>query len=236
MSRPSPRPSALPTDTDKQRYVREMFDRIAPRYNLVNRVMTGGLDLRWRRRLVRSLGCKSGDRVLDLACGTGDFIAVWGAFGVQAIGCDLSFGMLKQLSSDAWAVQALGEQMPFADEAFDAVSTGFAVRNFQALGEVVAECARVLRPGGRLGILEVATPKFLPARVLHRWYFGAVVPWLGGLLSDARAYRYLPESLSYLPTPQEMAQLLYDNGFASFKRQVVGFGAAQLITVTKEFR
>jgi demethylmenaquinone methyltransferase/2-methoxy-6-polyprenyl-1,4-benzoquinol methylase len=220
--------SILPEVGVKQAYVREMFDRIAPRYELVNRLMTGGLDVLWRRRLIDLVGVSSGQRVLDLACGTGDFVRILAQVGATPVGLDLSRGMLSRIRTHGDLVQAVGEQLPFAEASFSAVVSGFAVRNFVDFPAVLSECQRVLRPMGQLGILEVATPRYEVVRRVHHWYFGSVVPRLGSLLSDATAYRYLPESVSYLPSDPEFVELFHAAGFVRLRRVEVGFGAAQL--------
>jgi len=224
----------LPAAEEKQPFVQEMFDRIAPSYDRVNRVMTFGLDLSWRRRLVGMLGLPSGARVLDLACGTGDLLAILERQGARPVGLDLSIGMLGKVAHRVPLVQGVGEHLPFADASFDAVTCGFAVRNFADLPQVLAEVARVVRPGGGLGILEVAVPERASVQALHGLYFQRVVPWIGALLSsDRKAYAYLPRSVVYLPTPEELAGMLEDVGFLASRRVSVGLGAAQLVVATR---
>ncbi len=225
--------SALPGPGEKQAYVREMFDRIAPRYELVNRLMTGGLDVLWRKHLVSLLEVMPGMRVLDLACGTGDFVGILAGRGAVPVGLDLSRGMLSKVRRPGGLVEGAGEKLPFADESFSAVVSGFAVRNFVDFKSVLNECGRVLLPAGQLGILEVATPRVEIVRRAHHWYFGTVVPKLGSLLSDGAAYRYLPESVSYLPSASEFVDLLQGAGFVRIRRVGVGFGAAQLLVASK---
>ncbi|WP_276939629.1 ubiquinone/menaquinone biosynthesis methyltransferase [Ferrimicrobium acidiphilum] len=222
--------SVLPGEGAKQPYVREMFDRIAGTYDIVNRVMTFGLDQGWRSRLIREMQLGAHAQVLDLACGTGDFLKAWSAKGAQVYGLDLSYQMLRRAEPFAPLVQAVGEALPFADASFDAVSSGFAVRNFADFAGVLAEVSRVLRPGGVLGVLEVATPKSKVVRELHGFYFGSLVPLIGGLISsDKVAYRYLPQSVSYLPSEDRFVELFEQSGFVDLKRIVVGLGAAQLL-------
>jgi demethylmenaquinone methyltransferase/2-methoxy-6-polyprenyl-1,4-benzoquinol methylase len=222
--------SVLPGEGAKQPYVRDMFDRIAGTYDIVNRVMTFGLDQGWRSRLIREMGLKTEAQVLDLACGTGDFLKAWSAKGVRVYGLDLSYQMLRKAESFAPLVQATGEALPFGDASFDAVSSGFAVRNFADFAGVLAEVSRVLRPGGVIGILEVATPKSRVVRELHGLYFGSLVPLIGGLISsDKSAYRYLPQSVAYLPSDERFVELFEQSGFMDLKRIVVGLGAAQLL-------
>ncbi|MGC9154697.1 MAG: ubiquinone/menaquinone biosynthesis methyltransferase [Ferrimicrobium sp.] len=222
--------SVLPDEGAKQPYVRDMFDRIAGTYDVVNRLMTFGLDQGWRAHLVREMYLDPKARVLDLACGTGDFLKAWSAKGMQVYGLDLSYRMLEKAKRYGPLVQGVGEALPFGDASFDAVSSGFAVRNFADFAAVLTEVHRVLRPGGVLGILEVATPKSRLVRELHGVYFGSVVPLVGGLISaDRSAYRYLPESVAYLPTDERFRQLLQQSGFTQVRRISVGLGAAQLL-------
>src|SRR5687768_10860268 len=181
----------LPQGDEKVRAVREMFDTIAPRYDLVNRIMTFGLDVRWRKRATRSLRLSPASLVLDLAAGTGDFCRELAAAGMRPVGVDLSYGMLAAARTDAPLVQADVLRLPVDDAIADGVTCGFALRNFVALEPFFAELARTVRPGGRIALLDVARPRNLVLRWGHALYFGSVVPRIGGLLSDRAAYRYL---------------------------------------------
>jgi demethylmenaquinone methyltransferase/2-methoxy-6-polyprenyl-1,4-benzoquinol methylase len=223
----------LPQGDDKVRAVRQMFDTIAPRYDLVNRVMTFGLDIRWRKRTVRDLQLPRGSRVLDLASGTGDFCRELSSAGLRPIGMDLSYGMLAAARTDAPLVQADILRLPVPDASADGITCGFALRNLVELPAFFAELARVVRPGGRIALLEVAAPRNAVLRAGHGFYFGKVVPRIGGLLSDPAAYRYLPKSVAYLPEPEVMIQQLRDSGFADAQRELLFPGAAQLVLGTR---
>ncbi|HET6948830.1 MAG TPA: ubiquinone/menaquinone biosynthesis methyltransferase [Acidimicrobiales bacterium] len=226
-------PETLPEGDEKVTAVRSMFDAIAPRYDLVNRIMTFRLDVRWRRLAVRSLALRPGSVVLDLACGTGDLCRELEASGLAPVGVDLSFGMLAVARTDAPLVEGDALRLPVPDRRVDGVTCGFALRNFVELAPFFAELGRVLRPGGRIALLEVATP---PNRVLrwgHGVYFGKVVPRIGGLLSDPAAYRYLPRSAAYLPAPPAMAGMIAAAGFAGVERRLLSGGVAQLLTATR---
>src|SRR4051812_24473457 len=148
-----------------------MFDAIAPRYDLVNRVMTFCLDTRWRRRAVTALGLPAGALVLDLAAGTGDLCRDLTSAGHRPVGVDLSFGMLAAARTDAPLVQADAPPVPVPDAPADGVPCGFALRNFVELGPFLDELARVVRPGGRIALLEVAEPERAVLRWGHGVYF-----------------------------------------------------------------
>lgn len=223
----------LPTGDAKVRAVREMFDKIAPRYDLVNRVMTFGMDRGWRRRTVRSLALPARARVLDLACGTGDLCRELEAADLRAVGVDLSFGMLDAARTRTPLVQGDCLRLPVPDAAVDGAVSGFALRNFAALPPFFAELARVVRGAGRIALLEVAQPGHPVLRWGHGVYFGRVVPLIGGLLSDAAAYRYLPRSVAYLPPPDEVAAQLREVGFTAVERTTLSAGIAQLVTATR---
>lgn len=223
----------LPTGDAKATAVRSMFDAIAPRYDLVNRIMTFRLDVGWRKRTVRSLGLPARSTVLDLACGTGDLCRELRRAGLRPIGADLSFGMLAAARTDAPLVHGDALRLPLPDGSVDGVTCGFALRNFVDLEAFLAETARVLRPGGRIGLLEVAEPPNRLLRWGHGVYFGKVVPRIGALLSDGDAYRYLPKSVAYLPEPDALVQLIRDAGFPDARRELFTGGISQLLTGTR---
>lgn len=220
----------LPTPDDKPRVVEAMFDRIAPRYDALNRLLTFRMDVGWRRAAVESLNLAPGSRVLDLACGTGDLCRTLAGSSAQPVGVDFSAGMLHAARTDSLLVRADALQLPFAAATFDGLTCGFALRNFAALAPVFAECARVLRPGARVALLDVAEPDGAIARKVHGAWFRHVVPFVGGIVSDRAAYRYLPASTAYLPPVPELLDLLVDSGIVEVSRRTLGFGAAQLIT------
>ncbi|RZV41520.1 MAG: ubiquinone/menaquinone biosynthesis methyltransferase [Acidimicrobiales bacterium] len=220
----------LPEGDEKGRSVQVMFDTIAPRYDLVNRIMTFRLDVRWRRLALESLRLASGALVLDLATGTGDFCRELGERGHASVGADFSFGMLANARTSAPLVQADGMVMPFATGAFDAATCGFALRNFVDLQMVFDELGRVVKPGGRIALLDASAPDNKVAAAGHGLYFGKVVPFVGGLLSDKQAYGYLPRSLAYLPPRDELLSMLAAAGFVDVRHEQLTLGAAQLIT------
>jgi demethylmenaquinone methyltransferase/2-methoxy-6-polyprenyl-1,4-benzoquinol methylase len=227
------RNAPLPTGADKTQSVRAMFDVIAPRYDLVNRIMTLRMDVRWRRRAVAGLGLTPGSVVVDLACGTGDLARDLRGRHLLPVGVDLSFGMLTAAPEQFPRLQADGLQLPFPDATLDGGTCGFALRNFTDLRATLAELARVIRPGGRIALLEVAEPPNPLLRVGHAIYFNRVVPVVGGLLSDGDAYAYLPRSVAYLPSPPELMEMLREVGFSHTRRVLLSGGIAQLLTGTR---
>jgi demethylmenaquinone methyltransferase / 2-methoxy-6-polyprenyl-1,4-benzoquinol methylase len=226
-------PDSLPQGDEKATAVRSMFDAIAPRYDLVNRIMTFRLDVRWRRLTVRSLTLCPGSTVLDLACGTGDLCRELQASALVPVGVDLSFGMLAAARTTAPLVQGDALRLPVRDGTVDGVTCGFALRNLVDLAPLWDELVRVVRPGGRIALLEVATPTNPILRWGHGVYFGRVVPWIGGLLSDPAAYRYLPRSVAYMPPPDEMLAMMAAAGFEGVERRLLSGGIAQLVTGTR---
>jgi demethylmenaquinone methyltransferase / 2-methoxy-6-polyprenyl-1,4-benzoquinol methylase len=224
----------LPAGDEKVRMVRSMFDAIAPRYDLVNRIMTFRLDVGWRRRTVRELGLPRGSTVVDLAAGTGDLCRELATAGHRPIGVDLSFGMLAAARTDAPLLQGDALRLPLPHGSVDGATCGFALRNLAELPAFFRELARVVRPGGRIGLLEVAEPANPVLRWGHGIYFGKVVPRIGGLLSDAEAYRYLPRSVAYLPEPLVLVSLLRDAGFGDARRVTLSGGISQLLIATRD--
>jgi demethylmenaquinone methyltransferase/2-methoxy-6-polyprenyl-1,4-benzoquinol methylase len=199
--------------------VRTMFDRIAPVYDLMNRAMTCGLDLRWRR-LAASAAVRPGDDVLDAACGTGDLALAGLRAGAKSVtGLDFSAQMLERARHKApsitW-VQGDLLALPFADASFDAATIGFGMRNVADLGLALSELRRVLRPGGRLAILEITRPRGLLRPFFSLW-FDRLVPLAGRLLPGGSAYTYLPESVRRFPAAEELAGLVGGAGFSDVR-------------------
>lgn len=223
----------LPTGDEKARAVEGMFDAIAARYDLVNRVMTFGMDIGWRRRAVRALALPPGALVLDLACGTGDFCIALARAGHHAVGFDFSYGMLAAARTSAPLVRADILRLPVRDASADGVTCGFALRNVTDLAALFAEIARAVRSGGRIALLEVAEPRNAVLRAGHDLYFNRIVPLVGGLLSNRDAYEYLPRSVAYLPPPDTMLAMLRDVGFADARRIALGGGITQLLVGTR---
>jgi demethylmenaquinone methyltransferase / 2-methoxy-6-polyprenyl-1,4-benzoquinol methylase len=225
--------STLPQGQDKALAVRHLFDTISPRYDLVNRVMTFGMDRGWRRRTVRELALPTGSLVFDLACGTGDLCRELGAAGHRVVGFDFSHGMLRAARTDAPLVEADILRLPVRDGGADGATCGFALRNVVSLADLFTELARVVRTGGRIALLETAEPDGRLLRLGHRVYFRRVVPAIGGLLSNREAYSYLPRSTAYLPTQGELLSILRGAGFPDARRLRLSGGITQLLVATR---
>jgi len=227
--------STLSSGDEKRALVRAMFERIAPRYDLMNRLLTAGMDRRWRSRALHALRLQPGERLLDLACGTGDLALQAARAGVHSFGVDFAAPMLHLAAARAataagalrW-VQGDAERLPLRNSTFDAVCCGFALRNFASLPAAISEMARVLRPGGRIALLDVDRPRSRVIGAAHSLYFDRIVPIIGGWLSDRRAYRYLPQSTAYLPPAPELHALLESRGFADIALRRFLFGTVQL--------
>jgi demethylmenaquinone methyltransferase/2-methoxy-6-polyprenyl-1,4-benzoquinol methylase len=194
--------------------VRSMFDRIARVYDPMNRILTAGLDGRWRRRTAEAV-VRAGDRVLDACCGTGDLALADERAGGTVTGLDFSERMLerarKKSDSVEW-VQGDALALPFPDASFDVVTVGFGVRNVSDLEGGLAELRRVLRPGGQLGVLDITTPRGV-LRPFYSVWFDRVVPLLGKVLPGGTAYTYLPASVRRFPSAEELAGLIRAAGF-----------------------
>ena len=223
----------LPPAEEKRATVTAMFDRIAPRYDLVNRLMTFRLDVKWRRKSIQALGLPDQSIILDIACGTGDFCRDLQKENFNSFGIDLSKGMLSSARTSSPLVNADALTLPIGDNSIDGVTCGFALRNFTSLPPFFEELERVLRSGGRIALLEVDQPANKILRFGHKIHFGKIVPLIGSLLSDSTAYSYLPESVSYLPIFEDLADMLSASGFIEIKKEKLTGGVAQVISATK---
>jgi demethylmenaquinone methyltransferase/2-methoxy-6-polyprenyl-1,4-benzoquinol methylase len=210
-----------------------MFDAVAPRYDFLNRLLTIRMDVRWRRAAVKLLALRPGACVLDMACGTGDLCVELTAAGLTPIGIDRSAGMLAAAHTNAPLARADVDDLPLRSGSVDGVTCGLALRNFSRIDTFLASAARVLARGGRLAILEPSRPRTPVLAGGHRLYFEHVVPLVGGLFSDRDAYRYLPQSLNYLPDPPDMSRLISEAGFADVEHRLLSAGIAQVYTATR---
>lgn len=223
----------LPQGADKVAAVRDMFDAIAPKYDRLNRIISFRLDVRWRKRAIHDLALPVGSSVLDLASGTGDMCIDLAASGLRPISMDLSFGMLAADRSGAPRVQTDILRLPVPDRAVDGVTCGFALRNLVDLEHFFGELARVVRPGGRIALLDVSTPPNPVLRFGNDIYFGKIVPKIGAALSDGAAYRYLPKSVAYLPDPASLLTMLRAAGFSDTTHRQLSGGLTQLMVGTR---
>jgi demethylmenaquinone methyltransferase / 2-methoxy-6-polyprenyl-1,4-benzoquinol methylase len=226
-----PRPSRGSQEFARQ--VNRMFDRIACVYDLMNRVMTVGLDRDWRRRAAERAELQPGDAALDVCCGTGDLaLELTGHVGSEGtvIGCDFSEPMLDLAREKAGGTAAVrfewadALELPYADDRFDAVTIGFGARNLADLDRGLAELTRVLRPGGRLVILEITRPTRPPLAWFFALWFDRIVPLLGALAGDRDAYSYLPESVRSFPTPRELAARMDGAGLERIRYTILAGG------------
>lgn len=217
-------------------YVHAMFERIAPHYDFVNRVMTGGRDRVWRQLAVREAGLRPGDRLLDLATGTGDMAleAVRQAPGACVVGADFTLKMMQRARAKPGAASvrwtgADALHLPFPDESFDAILSGFMARNVIDVAGAFAEQYRVVRPGGRVVCLEIARTPTAFIKPAFRLYFYGLIPILGGLLSgQPEAYTYLPDSLNEFLTPDELADVMRAAGLQQVRYRPLMMGTVTI--------
>jgi demethylmenaquinone methyltransferase / 2-methoxy-6-polyprenyl-1,4-benzoquinol methylase len=215
--------------------VRAMFDRIAPVYDGMNRTMTAGLDRRWRRITAEAV-VRPGDEVLDACCGTGDLAIACARLGARVTGLDFSERMLERARRKAPELEWISGdllELPFADATFDAATVGFGVRNVDDLELSLRELRRVLRLGGRLGILEITRPRGFISPFYRLWFDG-VIPLLGKLLPGGSAYTYLPASVRRFPEREELANLIAATGFSEVRYQTFAGGIVALHTGVAE--
>jgi demethylmenaquinone methyltransferase/2-methoxy-6-polyprenyl-1,4-benzoquinol methylase len=223
----------------KRSYVRQMFTAIAPRYDLLNHVLSLNTDRRWRRRAVRALRWteQPAGAYLDLCAGTLDLAAELAGqrgFAGRVTGADFVVPMLRAGRGKAARLQAVGAdalELPFPDQAFDGCMIGFGIRNLVDLDRGLEEIARVLKRGGRIAILEFSTPRRWPIRPLYGFYFRHVLPLVGRLVSKhTTAYTYLPDSVDRFPSPPALADRMRRAGFDSVTFDLLSFGIAALHT------
>ncbi len=232
--------SVLPSIEEKASYVEHMFSRIASNYDRANRVMTFGMDQSWRQKVVDLVAPPFNGRALDIGAGTGDFLpllAEWIPRGV-VVGADFCLPMMQagQPKIDAIAngavaafVQGDALQLPFSDDCFDAITTGFMMRNVIDIPATFRELWRVARPGGVIACLEVARPRYALLRLGHRVYFEGLTPWIGALVgSDRQAYAYLPQSARAFPSPPELAQIMQESGWCHVYYTLQSMGAVAI--------
>lgn len=222
----------LPSPEEKAAVVRDMFDRIAPDYDRMNGLMTAGFDRGWRRAVMQIAAVGPGDVMVDVACGTGDIGLLARAAGASVAGVDFSRPMLTVAAArglDGRLSRADALALPVAAASADAITCGFALRNFVSIPPFLAEAARVLKPGGRVVLLEVATPANPVVRFCHQIYFNRIVPLIGAIVAERTAYTYLPRSVVYLPSTDELLEMLTAAGFVDTEARKLGAGGIQLV-------
>ena len=231
-------------DTSKKEQVAGMFDRIAHKYDFLNHFFSMGIDKGWRRKAIRNIATIQPKSILDVATGTGDFAIEALKIGPEKItGIDISEGMLeigrkkiKEAGYDKRIILEYGdsENLKYQDNTFDAITCGYGVRNFENLEEGLTQMCRVMRPGGKLAILEFSKPKKFPIKQLYNFYFRYIMPRMGKMVSkDATAYTYLPESVRAFPEGETFLDILKKCGFKEVKAQPLTFGITTLYTATK---
>lgn len=233
------------SEAGKKEQVAAMFDNVSSRYDLLNRVLSAGIDIQWRKKALKGLKAENPRAVLDVATGTGD-LAIMAAKILKPdsiTGVDISEGMLRvgrKKIKDAGLDKVItlqkgdSENLVFEDGAFDAVTVAFGVRNFENLEKGLKELRRVLRPGGRLMILEFSKPRTFPVNYLYNVYFKYILPFIGRLVSkDMSAYSYLPESVEKFPFGEDFLEKLRDAGFNNVQWRKLTFGISSIYTGIK---
>ncbi|MBQ6199671.1 MAG: bifunctional demethylmenaquinone methyltransferase/2-methoxy-6-polyprenyl-1,4-benzoquinol methylase UbiE [Bacteroidales bacterium] len=230
----------------KKDQIQKMFDGIAPSYDRLNHLMSLGVDRLWRRKAVKELVDGTVQKILDVACGTGDStieLAKRAGLGSTVIGVDISAGMMEPLMRKAAKAGvhdrihlkvADGCDLPYADGTFHAVTCSFGIRNFEDKAKGLREFLRVLKPGGKMVILELSVPDGRRLRRLYNIYFMHIMPWIGGLVSgNKEAYRYLPASVQTFPAPEKFCTMIKDSGFRSVRFRTLTLGLCRMYIAEK---
>lgn len=223
---------------DKQaNQVQEMFDNVAPRYDLLNTLMTGGIVNYWRKLTTQAVNPKSGERILDLAAGTGTSSVPFAQAGAKVTACDMSHGMLaegRKRHPELEFVYGDGTDLPFEDDTFDAVTISYGLRNISDTEKALSEMRRVTKPGGRIVVAEFSTPTFAPIRVAYQQFLPRVIPALGYLVSsNPSAYAYLAESIAAWPNQQQLAHKFLAVGWQNVEFRNLTGGIVALHRATK---
>ncbi len=227
------------SDLSKKEQVEQMFDNISGKYDLLNRILSMGIDVRWRKKVVKSVKKANPKTVLDIATGTGDLaIQIAKSTQAQITGFDLSAGMLEvgrkkvakeKLDDRIEMIQGDAENMPFEDNSFDVITVAFGVRNFENLKKGLDEIYRVLKPGGKFIILEFSQPESFPMKQLYAFYSKNILPKIGKQISkDESAYTYLPDSVKAFPYGEEMKKILKNSNFSKSSDKKLTFGIASI--------
>jgi demethylmenaquinone methyltransferase / 2-methoxy-6-polyprenyl-1,4-benzoquinol methylase len=223
---------------NKKSQVARMFNNIAPKYDLLNHLLSMGIDKIWRKNAIGLLKAPIHSHILDVATGTGDLsIAIYKKYGVKVTGLDLSSEMLKvarekvakKKIASIELIQGDSENLPFADATFDAVTVAFGVRNFEDLEAGLKEMVRVLKPGGKMVVLEFSKPSAFPMKQIYNFYFKTILPFWGGMISkDKAAYTYLPESVNRFPEGTAFTGILANQGLQNIEQYRQTFGIATI--------
>ncbi len=225
---------------DKKKQVSKIFDSIASRYDLLNHLLSAGIDIVWRKKALRMSKINRGSSLLDVACGTGDFAIEARKMGVNKIvGADLSINMLKQFKKKSdWSkgsiTQCVAENLPFAENTFSHITVAFGVRNFYDILEGFKNFRRVLKENGKAVVLEFRLPKNFLIKSLYLFYFNKVIPAIGRLVSkDKEAYTYLPESVNEFDAKINLVELFMEAGFSNVETASLTFGIVQITIAHK---
>lgn len=232
------------SDKSKRKQVEEMFDDIAPKYDFLNHTLTMGIDRIWRRKAIRIANENKPQSILDVACGTGDFsILEAKKTSAKVTAIDISQGMLdiavkkaekEELLNGIEFIKADSLCMPFSDNTFDAVTVGFGVRNFADIPKGLSEILRVLKPGGRLVVLELSEPPNPVIKAGYSFYFHKVLPWWGNVISKNKAaYKYLPKSVDNFPYGERFVTLMKEAGYKNTKLKWLTLGLCAIYTGEK---
>ena len=221
---------------NKQKQVKRIFDSISGKYDLLNHLLSAGVDIYWRKKAIRLSGMNKDSVLLDVACGTGDFAVTASKSGVRNIyGADLSYNMLSLFNKKAsWiegkTVQAVAENIPFKENSFTNITVAFGIRNFYSIPEGLASFYRILKPGGRATVLEFRLPSNKLVLSFYLFYFNKVLPFVGRLVSkDNEAYTYLPQSVGDFHEKIDLVTLMTNAGFKQVKKYSLTFGLTQVV-------
>ena len=232
------------SDISKKKQVEQMFDNISPKYDLLNRILSGGIDIQWRKDVIKIVQAAKPETILDIATGTGDLAIMMAKHtNAQITGLDLSAGMLEVgckkveaegLNSRVTMIQGDSENLPFEDNTFDCITVSFGVRNFENLEKGLSEIRRILKPGGTFVILEFSYPTSFPMKQLYTFYSKNILPAIGKLISkDQSAYTYLPDSVAAFPHGEEMKNILKNVKFTQPIDKKLTFGIASIYKSVK---
>ncbi len=226
--------------SEKKKEVRRIFDSIAPKYDLLNHLLSGGVDYYWRKRALRMTGMNKDSILLDIACGTGDVAIEAKKMGVERIyGGDFSFNMLSQFNRKKEWIRGMNFQMaaefpPVKDESFTNITVAFGVRNFYDIELALGKFFHILKKGGKVTILEFSLPRNFVFKAIYQFYFRRILPLVGRMISkDPSAYTYLPESVNQFDKEIDLVAILTKSGFPNVKQKFLTFGIVQIVIAQK---